>query len=165
MLVVGVWFALLITVIVLLYFYRRDRKARKNIVKEKIKPSTEKRDSDKSYTIVIKEDGSAQLMFGDGEAGERLPSGRPGASDYSGTGKGFADKNRMLRVLGGAITQELPAIIPEEKGTYVLILHVWKNKVTPIEATLASSYKNCSFCGTPNDSDASYCKKCGKQLK
>jgi ribosomal protein L40E len=165
MLVVGVWFALLIILLVLLYFYRRDRKARKAIVKETVKPSTEKRDSDKSYTIVVKEDGSVQVMFGDGEAGARLPSGKAVASNYRGTGKAFADKNRMVGFLGGAITQDLPEMIPDEKGTYVLILHVWKNRVTPIEASSAASYKNCGSCGALNDSDAGYCKKCGRQLK
>ena len=179
MLVVGIWFTLLGVVLVLGYFYYRDRKASKSIVNDKITPSTEKRDSDNSYTIVIKEDGSVQVMFKDDETGERLPSGRsgPSASYRLGVGKGgeaatgkskvtkvFVDRGQMIKFLGGTITCDLPKIIPEEKGTYVLILHVWKNNVTPIEAPLKAAGKKCKFCETQNDGDASYCKNCGKQL-
>ena len=158
------WFTILIIVLVLMYSYYRDRKARKTTVKEKIKSPTGKRGSDKSYTIVIKEDGSAQVLFGDGEAGERPPSGRPGASAYGGTGKVFANRNQMIKLLGGTITYDLPEIIPEENGTYALILHVWKNEVTPIEAPLNAADKKCKSCGTQNEGDSLYCKKCGKQL-
>jgi len=165
LLLVGVWFTLLSIVLVLLYFYRRDRRARKKKVEEKNAPSTEKRDSGKSYTIVIKQDGSVQVMFGDGKAGESPPSGRLGVSAYRGTGKAFADKNQMLKVLGGVITHDLPQLIPEEKGTYALILHVWKNELTPMDAFLDATGKKCEFCGTLNDTDASYCKKCGDQLR
>ena len=165
MLIVGVWFALLGVVLVLLYFYRRDRKARKMEVEEKVKPLEEKRDSDRSYTIVIGQDGSVRVLFTDSEAGERLPSGRPVASAYGGTGRAFADKNQMVKFLGGTIAQDLPEIIPEEKGTYVLMLHVWKNEVNPIEAPIEADGKKCVSCGTLNDTNASYCKKCGKQLK
>ena len=179
MLVVGVWFALLGVVLVLFYFYYRDRKARRNIVKEKVKPSTEKRASDKSYTIVIREDGSVQVMFGDGEAGERLPSGTSGASASYGRGAGkeggvaagkgkvtkvFADSGQMTKFLGGAITCDLPEIVPEEKGTYVLILHVWKNEVAPVAVSLGAAGKKCGSCGIQNEGDASYCKSCGKPL-
>ena len=157
------WFAILIVVLVLIYMYFRDRKACKKPVLEKIEIATEKT-SDRSYTIVVEEDGSVQVFLEDGQSGGKLPSGRPRTSAYS-KGKTFANKNQLARFLGGAITSDLPEVIPYEKGTYALILHVWKNKVTPIEATIASSHKNCSFCGTPNDSDARYCKKCGKQLK
>jgi hypothetical protein len=76
----------------------------------------------------------------------------------------------MIKFLGGAITYDLPEIIPDEKGTYVLILHVWKNKVNPNrkpelkEVPVGKSGKSCKSCGTQNDSDTRYCKKCGKQL-
>ena len=145
MLIVGVWFALLGVVIVLGYFYYRDRKASKNIVCEKIAITTEKRGSDSNYTIVIKEDSSVQVMYRDDEASKKLLSGMsgPSASYKRGVRKGgevttgksrvkkdFADRDQMMKFLGGTITRDLPKIIPEEKGTYVLILHVWKNNLT-----------------------------------
>lgn len=181
---VAIWFTLLAVVLVLLYFYQRDRKARRTIVKEKVKQAEEKTDSGKGYTVVINEDGSVQVVFGDGEAGERLPSGTATASaSYSGSGKEgepatgktkvakvFANRNQMIKFLGGTITCDLPEMIPDEKGTYVVILYVWKNDLTMIEkpegagASLGALYKECKSCGTQNGSDALYCKKCGKQL-
>jgi ribosomal protein L40E len=158
---VVVWFASLIILLVLVYFYWRDRKARKTKVKEKVKRVEDTKDSGKDYTILIREDGSFQVVFRDGEAGEKLSRGNA---------KVFPDRGRMMKFLGGAITYDLPEIIPDEKGTYVLILHVWKNKVNPDrkpelrEAPVGKSGKSCKSCGTQNDSDARYCKKCGKQL-
>ena len=89
MLVVGIWFALLGVVLVLGYFYYRDRKESKNIVNEKITIATKKKDSDNSYTIVIKEDGSVQVIFEDDEANKRVFSGMsgPSASYKRGVGK------------------------------------------------------------------------------
>lgn len=152
MLIVGIWFALLGVVMILGYFYYRDRKANKNIVSEKIAITIEKRDSDNSYrdsdnsyAIVIKEDSSVQVMFKEDEASKKIPSrmSGPSASYKRGVGKGgevktgknrvkkvFADRDQMIKFLGGTITCDLPKIIPEEKGTYVLILHVWKNNLT-----------------------------------
>jgi hypothetical protein len=179
MLVVGIWFALLGVVLVLGYFYYRDRKESKNIVNEKITIATKKKDSDNSYTIVIKEDGSVQVIFEDDEANKRVFSGMsgPSASYKRGVGKRgevatgkskvrkvFVDRDQMMKFLGVSITRDLPKIIPEEKGTYVLILHVWKNNVTPIEVPLKAAGKKCKSCEIQNDVDASYCKNCGKQL-
>jgi hypothetical protein len=179
MLVVGIWFALLGVVLVLGYFYYRDRKASKNIVNKKITMATEKRDSDNSYTLVIKEDGSLQVIFEDDEASKRLPSGMSGfsasykrsigkvgkvATEKSKVRKVFVDRGQMIKFLGGTITYDLPKIIPEEKGTYVLILHVWKNNVTQIEVPLKAAGKKCKSCEIQNDGDASYCKNCGKKL-
>ena len=175
---VVLWFTLLAVVLVLLYFYYRDRKARRNVVREKVKRIEEKTDSGRGYTVVINEDGSVQVVFEEGESGERLPSGKETASaSYRGAGKEgepstgkskvakvFADRNQMIRFLGGTITSDLPEMLPDEKGTYVLILYAWKNEVTPIETPLEVAGKKCKSCGTKNDSDASYCKKCGKQL-
>ena len=172
------WFTGLGVVLVLIYFFLRDRKARRTIVKEEVKRVEEKTDSGRGYAVVINEDGSVQVVFEEGEAGKRLPSGRTNASaSYRGAGKEgepstgkikvakvFADRNQMIKFLGGTITHDLPEMIPDEKGTYVLILYAWKNEVTPIETPLEVAGKKCKFCGTQNDSDASYCKKCGKQL-
>lgn len=172
------WFTGLGIVLVLAYSYFRDRKARKTTVKEKVKRVEAKTDSGRGYTVVINEDGSVQVVFEEGESGERLPSGRGTASaSYRGAGKEgepstgkskvakvFADRNQMIRFLGGTITSDLPEMIPDEKGTYVLILYAWKNEVTPIEAPLNGAGKKCKSCGTKNDSDARYCKNCGKQL-
>ena len=121
-LTVIVWFVSLIFLLVLIYFYRRDQKARKTKVKEKVKRIEDTTDSDKDYTILIKEDGISQLVFRDGEEGEKLPSGNT---------KVFPDRGKMIQFLGGAITHDLSEIIPNEKGTYVLILHVWKNEINP----------------------------------
>jgi hypothetical protein len=164
-LAVAAWFIGLIVVLVLLYFYYRDRKVRKTPVTDKVVPSAGKRGSDKSYTIVFKEDGSVQVLFDDGVPGKKPSSGRPVASAYRSTEKILANRRQLTRFLGGAITSDLPKILPKEKGTYALILHVWKNKVTPIDVPLDSAGKKCKSCGTRNDSDASYCKNCGKQLK
>jgi hypothetical protein len=179
MLAVGAWFTVLAIVLVLLYFRYRDLKTRRNKVGKKVKPTEEKTASDKSYTIVINEDGSVQVVFTDGESGETFPSGKLGVvASYRGAGKEgetstgksktakvFADRCQMMKFLGGTITCDLPEIIPDEKGTYALILHVWKNTVNPIEAPIDKAGKKCKSCGTQNDSDAKYCKKCGKQLK
>ncbi|MBN1243996.1 zinc ribbon domain-containing protein [Candidatus Bathyarchaeota archaeon] len=184
MLTVGIWITILVIVLVLTYFYRRDQKERKTKVEEKLKPVEEKKDSGKGYILMIKENGSLQVIFKDGEAGERLTSGRAKISaSYRGTGKEgektngkkqgtkvFVDRSQMIKFLGGIITCDLPEIIPEEKGTYVLMLDFWKNELTPIEdpelteAPIDTSYKRCKSCETPNDNDALYCKKCGKQL-
>ena len=178
MLGVILWFIGLGIVLVLVYFFLRDLKARRTIVKEKVKGVEEKKDSGRGYTVVNNEDGSVQVVFEEGESGERLPSGSANASaTYRGAGKEgepstgkikvakvFADRNQMIKFLGGTITHDLPEVIPDEKGTYVLILYAWKNEVTPIETPLEASDKKCKSCGAQNDSDASYCKKCGKQL-
>jgi len=183
-LTVIVWFASLIILLVLIYFYRLDRKASKTKSEEKVNRIEEIKDSGKGYAILIKEDGSLQVVFRDGEVGERLLSGRaePSASYRGAEKKGeatnrknkgtkvFADRGQMIKFLGGTITCDLPEIIPEEKGTYVLILYIWKNELTPIkgpeltEVPLGASYKCCKSCGTQNDSDALYCKKCGRKL-
>ena len=157
------WFAILIVVLVLIYMYFRDRKACKKPVLEKIEPATEKT-SDRSYTIVVEEDGSVQVFLEDGQSGGKLPSGRPRTSAYS-KGKTFANKNQLARFLGGAITSDLPEVIPYEKGTYALILHVWKNNVNPFNVKVGGVGVKCRFCGAPNEGDACYCKKCGKQLE
>ncbi len=172
------WFIGLGIVLVLVYFFLRDRKARKPLVKDEVKGVEEKTDSGRGYTVVINEDGSVQVVFEEGESGKRLPSGMAKASAaYRGAGKEgapstrkikvakvFADRNQMINFLGGRITHDLPEMIPDEKGTYVLILYSWKNEVTPIETALEAAVKKCTSCGSQNDSDASYCKKCGKQL-
>jgi len=186
-----VWFAILIIVLVLTYFYWRDLKERRKKSEEKVKQLKEKKDSGggytnsgKGYTVVIKEDGSLQVLFEDGKTGERPSSGRPkGFASYRGTGKEgaisngkskgakvFVDRSQMIKFLGETITYDLPEIIPEERGTYVLILYAWKNEVTPIEnpeileAPLDAPHKICKQCGTQNDSDALYCKNCGRKL-
>lgn len=171
-----VWFTVLFVLLVLIYFYWRDRKARKTKGEEKVKPAEEAKDSGRSYAIVIKDDGSLRLVFKEGEVGERLPDVRTAVSaSYKGAGKEgviskrrrtrvFADRGRMIKFLGGTITCDLSEMIPEEKGTYALILYVWKNELTPVDASLGASYKVCKSCGTQNDADALYCKKCGGKL-
>jgi hypothetical protein len=93
------------------------------------------------------------------------PSGMVVASAYGEREKPFVNRNQLIQFLGRAITPDLPEVIPKENGTYVLILHVWKNKDNPIEARLDSTGKKYGFCETQNDSDEKYCKKCGKQLE
>ena len=160
-LTVGIWIALLVIVLVLTYFYRRDQKERKKKAEEKVAQFEEKKDAAKGYTIVIKENGSLKVLFEDGKAGERATSGRI---------KNFVDRRQMIKFLGKAITYDFSEIIPNEKGTYVIILYVWKHKLTPIEdpeltgAALSVSCKLCKPCGIQNDGDAVYCKKCGKKL-
>jgi hypothetical protein len=147
---VAVWFASLLLLLVLIYFYRRDQSARKTKVKQKVKRIEDTKDSGKDYTILIKEDGSFQVVFRNGEEGEKLPSRND---------KVFLDRGKMIKFLGGAINYDLPEIIPDKKGTYVLILHVWKNEVIPdrkavlSEVPLGKSGKSCRACGPQNDND------------
>ena len=169
---------------VLTYFYRRDQKEQKKKTEEKVKQLENKTDRGIGYAIVIKENGSVQVLFEDGKVAQKPASGR--TEDFvsyrrtmekgenfdiknKGT-KDFVDRRQMIKFLGKTITCDLPGIIPEEKGTYVLILYIWKNQLIPIkgleltEPPQSASYKFCKACETQNDSDAVYCKNCGEKL-
>lgn len=141
------------------------------------------------YIIRINEDGSTEVIFGDGIRGAKLPTGGEGtsASYRAGTGeegkvpnqktensKVFADRSQMIDFLGKTIPSNLDKKIPKEPGGYIIYLDVWESEVTGfelpdylIEPELGGTdtrVKACKYCETLNESDALYCKKCGKKL-
>ena len=109
---------------VLTYFYRRDQKEQKEKAEEKAKLLENKTDKGLGYAITIKENGSVQVFFENSKLNESPASRKT---------KDFVNRRKMIQFLGKAITCDLPEIIPEEKGTYVLILYVWKNELTPLK--------------------------------
>jgi hypothetical protein len=139
-LTVVVWIAILVFVLIASYFYWRDQKELKKKNEERLKQLKEKKDSGKVITIIINEDGSAQIIFEDAKPGEKPPvaSGRKITASYKGIGKEgevpsqktegkkvFADRKQMIKFLGEKINFYLAERIPEEPGTYRVYLDVW----------------------------------------
>jgi hypothetical protein len=141
-----------------------------------------------SYIIRTKEDGSTEVIFGDGKTGARLPTGVEdiSASYREGAGeegkmpnqkkeiKVFADKKQMIEFLGEKAKFYVVEKVSEEPGDLTLVISVWQEEITEfqlpdllIEPDLGGNdtrVKACKYCETLNESDALYCKKCGKKL-
>jgi len=152
------------------------------------KPLEKLKDSGECYFIRINEDGSAKIIFGDGERGAKLPSGVEGISaSYRGAGKEgivpnqkteitkvFADRKQMIEFLGEKVKFYVAEKVSEEPGDYIFVLDVWEEEITGFEVPDVLIYpelggtdtriKACKYCEALNESDALYCKKCGKKL-
>lgn len=111
----------------------------------------DKKTFDKSFSVVIDENGSTSIIFGNSEKGARLPSvgGTVDTSYNRGSGEAgnvpyekpkgvelFSTRAKAIEFLGGKIVSELKTTLPEKQGQYIVYLDVWQRHMTSADDPL-----------------------------